>query len=236
MILAGLALSLTPALAAAPEEPALPAVAAEAVSIAQTAFRPIEFVPDGWKLYDKTDGDLDGDGRTDAALVIQRNDPAGVVRNPDGLGHDLYDSNPRILLVTIMDELGQYQLVGRDDAIIPDHDSPTIEDPYETMSIEDGKLNLDIRFFASAGSWIMTNRNFQFRWDGKAMALIGFDMARTHRASGEMRQTSVNYLSGRRQDSLGNIEDSGPEWQWSDLPITRRPKLGDIGNGFDFEG
>jgi hypothetical protein len=208
----------------------------EPVAIRQTSFRPIQFVPAGWKLLDKADGDLNGDGRLDAALIIQRNDPAGIISNRDGLGFDTYDTNPRIVLVTIQDDLGQYQLVGRDDDIIPDHDSPTIDDPYEMMMIEGGKLKLDLRFFANAGSWSMFTHRFQFRWDGKAMVLIGFDMAYVHRASGEMKQTSINYLTGKRQDSIGNISDSAPEWIWTDLPSKARLRLGEIGNGFDFEG
>ncbi|WP_114521804.1 hypothetical protein [Altererythrobacter sp. ZODW24] len=224
------------ALMAAPQEAAVSGDAAEPVVINQTTFRPIGFVPAGWKLYDKVDGDLDGDGRLDSALIIQRNDPAGVISNPDGFGYDSYDSNPRILLVTIQDKLGQYQLVGRSDEIVPDRDSPTIDDPYEAMLIKDGKLHLDLRFFASAGTWSMFSRSFQFRWDGKAMALIGFDMSYVHRGSGEMQQASVNYLTGRRQDSSGNISDDEPNWVWSDLPEGYKPKLGDIGNGFDFEG
>ncbi len=214
----------------------VPEEVAEPVVISQTAFRPIDFVPDGWKLYDKTDGDLDGDGQPDAALIIQRNDPAGVISNPDGLGYDSYDANPRILLVAFQDEPGRYQLIGRSDLIIPDHDSPTIEDPYETMLIKDGKLHLNLQFFASAGSWSMFNRRFQFRWNGKAMALIGFDLSYVHRGSGETRRSSVNYLSGKRQDSTGTIGDGEPDWRWSKLPQGHRPVLGDIGNGFDFEG
>lgn len=220
-------------LAALQQEVATPV---EAVAIRQTSFRPIQFVPAGWKLLDKTDGDLNGDGRLDAALIIQRNDPSGVISNSDGLGFDTYDTNPRVLLVTIQDDLGQYQLVGRDDDIIPDHDRPTIDDPYELMRIDGGKLHLHIRFFANAGSWSMFANIFHFRWSGNAMQLIGFDKNYVHRGSGEMSQASVNYLSCKRKDSAGSIEDDKLDWKWRKLPKCKPPKMGEIGNGFDFEG
>ncbi len=210
---------------------------AQSVPIPETSWRPIGFVPEGWKLYDKVDGDLNADGLDDTVLVIQRNDPAFVISNPGGLGMDSFDRNPRMVLVIFQSEAGQYRLVARNALIIPDHSVPTISDPYEGMAVRDGKFHLHLTFFASAGAWTMFNRLFQFRWNGEEMALIGFDLNEVHRASGRMKQTSVNYLTGRRQDTVGSIEDEGePVWQWSDLPRTHRPTLSDIGDGFEFEG
>ncbi|MGB7407825.1 MAG: hypothetical protein WA908_04915 [Pontixanthobacter sp.] len=206
------------------------------VAIASTAFRPIDFVPVGWKLFDKFDGDLNGDDRIDAAIVIQRNDPQAIIADPDGLGMDRYDANPRILLIALRNHLWQYRIVSRNDRIIPDHDSPTIGDPYEDMRIADGVLHFDLDFFANAGSWETYNRRFQFRWNGAAMALIGFDMTHVHRGSGVLRQTSVNYLTGKRKDADGSIEDDTTEWRWSDISPDHRPVMSEIGNGFRFEG
>ncbi|QUL38102.1 hypothetical protein [Erythrobacter sp. JK5] len=209
---------------------------AEETAIEPAANRAIDFVPFGWKLYDKVEGDLNGDGSADTALVIQKNDPQLMIENPDGLGSERYDANPRMLLVAMKTNDGRYRLVGRNGAIIPDHDSPTIEDPYEGMRIEQGSLHLAIAFFASAGSWSMFNRQFQFRWNGEAMALIGFEANYVHRGSGEMRQASVNYLTGRRKDAAGSIADDQSDWHWSDIAPDNRPTLDSIGNGFEFEG
>ncbi len=202
----------------------------------ETSYRDIDFVPRGWRLFDKAEGDLDGDGRTDSVLIIQENDPAKMRSNPDRLGMDHHDANPRIVLVILQNYPGQYRLVAKGNAIIPDHDQPTISDPYEDMRIKGGSLHLHIAFFANAGSWSMSNRQFQFRWDGKAMALIGFEYAHVRRNTGEMRQTSVNYLTGKRKDAKGNIEDDESNWTWSDVPKGTQPTLSTIGNGFEFEG
>ncbi len=204
--------------------------------IAETALRSIDFVPAGWKLYDKVEGDLNGDGHDDAALVIQRNDADGVVSNPDGLGVDRYNKNPRILLVAISDEHGQLKLAGRNDRIIPDWVIPTIVDPYSSMAIRDGKLHLLIEYFASAGSWTMFNQTFQFRWNGSAMALIGYDYHEVKRNTGGTTTISVNYLTHRRSDATGRIDLDEEDTRWSRIPTTDRPVLADVDNlYFEFE-
>ncbi len=198
--------------------------------IRETAHRSIDFVPTGWKLYDKVEGDLNGDGRDDAALVIQLNDPSGVISNRDGLGVDLYDKNPRMLLVALSDEHGQLRLAGRNLRIIPDWDSPTISDPYGSMAIRDGKLWLYLEFFANAGGWTMFNQTFQFRWNGKSMALIGYDYNEVQRNSGETNSISVNYLTHRRSDKTGRIDRDDEDKSWSIIPAARKPVLRDVDN------
>ncbi len=222
--------------AQATDAPATPSPTQNPFRIGKMAWRDIAFVPPRWKLYDKVTGDLDGNGLTDSVLVVQKNDPAKMMSNPDRLGMDYYDANARTVLVLLQKNAGEYHLVATDSAIIPDHDSPTISDPYEFMSIDKGSLHLHILSFANAGSWSTSSHRFQFRWDGDAMELIGFERSYVHRASGEMRQTSVNYLTKRRKDAQGNIEDDEMEWRWSDLPKATSHALGSIGNGFDFEG
>ncbi|APG62907.1 hypothetical protein LPB140_09020 [Sphingorhabdus lutea] len=205
------------------------------VDVAQTSYRVINFVPKGWKLYDKVDGDLNGDGRNDSALVIQKNDPIGMVQNPDGLGSDEYDANPRILIIVFADEKGGYRRVGMNDVIIPDHDSPTISDPYADMSIANGKLFLRLEFFASAGSWTMFNKEFNLRWDGANMNLIGYDMHMVHRASGAVADVSANFLTGKIIISEGNIENEAEKSKVRQMKKPHKYRLEDIENGFQFE-
>lgn len=196
----------------------------------------LDFVPRGWKLSDKVDGDLNGDGREDFVLIVQRNEPAGEIENPEGLGYDHFDCNPRMLLVILSDaEEGRYRLGGSDATIIPDWIAPTYDDPYSGMSIDKGVVVLELGFWANAGSWLMFTRTFRFRWNGQEMALIGYDANLVHRGSGEMKQTSVNYLSGKRKDAEGTISDETGKWVWSDMPKRPSPILGKIGDGFMFE-
>lgn len=203
--------------------------------IAETAWRDIDFVPAGWKLFDKVEGDLNGDGREDSVLVIQRNDPALIIANPNGYGVENYDSNPRILLIALREADFQLRIVGRDDTIIPDWDNPNIDDPFDSIDIGGGgKVTLWIRYWASMGSWSMSNRQFHFRWDGEGMDLIGYDFIETHRATLDFTQTSINYLTGRRQDVEGNMDSGEDQESWSRIDKAAKPALGSIGNAFDF--
>ena len=196
----------------------------------------LDFVPRGWKLYDKVDGDLNGDGQEDSVLIIHRNEPAGEIENPDDLGYDRFNCNPRMLLVVLSDaQEWNYRLGASDGEIIPDWEAPTYNDPYSSVAIDNGSVVLGLGFWANAGSWMMFNRAFRFRWNGQAMSLIGYDATMTHRASGEMKQVSVNYLTGKRQDAEGLISDSTTNWVWSDMPKRPSPILGKIGDGFMFE-
>ena len=235
-LMAGLLTAQGGATDAAAESVKLPSPTSNPFRIGKTAWRDINFVPRRWKLVDKVVGDLDGDGTMDSVLIVQRNDPEKLMDNPDRLGMDYYDANPRAVIVALQKNAGEYYLSDFSTDIIPDHDQPTISDPYEDMRIENGALHLNVMFFANAGSWTTSSHRFQFRWDGRAMALIGFERSNMHRASGDIRHTSINYLNRRRKDSSGNIEDAGPKWRWSDVPKGSNPTLRSIGNGFEFKG
>lgn len=203
--------------------------------IAETAQRDIDFVPFGWKLYDKIQGDLNGDGLEDSVLVIQRNEPSLVIENPDGLGVESYDANPRTLLFILADPQGPMRLVGRDDTIIPDWDSPNLDNPLDSIDIGGGgKVTLWIRFWSSAGAWQMSNRQFHFRWDGRAMELVGYDYIEVDRSTLDYTETSINYLTGRRKDRTGNMDEETEEERWSNIDKASKPRLGSIGNAFEF--
>lgn len=209
-------------------------LSAQTPEIREYANRDIDFVPAGWTLYDKVEGDLNGDGVADSALVIQAANPANVFENPDGLGAARYDANARILLVVMSDPEGPYRLVGRDDEVIPNRYSAVIDDPYSDLLIEDGKLMLMLNFWASAGSWMTSSHTFRFRWDGTEMEVIGYDFTEVHRGSGELKQVSVNFLTNRKSELLGRIDDDVASEAWSGISPDLQPKFGAIGNGFEF--
>lgn len=202
--------------------------------LAENATRPIDLIPRGWKLYDKVDGDLNGDRLSDSVLVIQVNDPQGIIFNPDGLGYDYVDCNQRALLVVFQQGAGDFHVAASSDAIIPDWSSPTINDPYNGVEIANGALMLALEFWANAGSWETRSQKFRFRWNGEDMALIGYDDQSVHRGSGDVQQTSVNYLTGKRKDAKGSISDDQQNWVWSDVNKGSAPVLDTVGNGFEF--
>ena len=49
-----------------------------------------------------------------------------------------------------------------------------------------------------------------FRWQGQAFLLAGYDRSEVQRNSGETRDISVNYLTGKRKTVKGSIADDKP--------------------------
>lgn len=195
-----------------------------------------DFVPAGWKLETSATGDLNKDGVDDLALLLRQDNPANVLKN-DSLGENPFDTNPRILAAAFASG-GVYKLALQNHTLIPRRESPTLEDPLSEggLSIDHGSLVVKVSFFASAGAWETYNSTFRLRHDGDQFRLIGFDKYWVHRGSGEMEQTSVNYLTGIAEIGKGTIE-SDELTSKKRRPIGRKAllTLEQIGDGLAFE-
>ena len=72
------------------------------------------------------------------------------------------------------------------------------------------------------------------------MEVIGYDGVEFHRASHESREVSINYLTGQRKDvtiparDRAGEQEPEPQESWSKIAPSSQPKLGEIGNGFEF--
>ena len=75
-------------------------------------------VPPGWAATHYASGDLNGDQRADAALIIQQQNPALRLKN-EGLGADVLDTNPRRLLVLVRENEGYRLLVQTQTHFLP---------------------------------------------------------------------------------------------------------------------
>jgi hypothetical protein len=223
------------------------ACAAQALDIPDAAYPPLPrqavsaegFVPPGWRLEAQAKGDLDGDGKADLAFVLHGTDPKNVVANPDGLGVDSLDTNPRILAVAFARAAG-YDLALENHALIPRRTDPVMDDPFDSVAasaleVARGTLRLRLGVFASAGSWSMSTIATTFRWQNGRFELIGYDRTETNRGSGEIEGLSINYLTRRAKRSQGTIESDAEKTRWETLP--RGPLLGldEIGDGLEFD-
>lgn len=196
-----------------------------------------DFAPAGWVVEARAEGDLDGDGKADLAVVLRGTDPRLRVKN-EGLGPNEVDTNPRVIAVAVSHD-GRYRLAASNATLIPRNDIPTREDPFyrEGFGILNKALRVELTLFMSAGGWGSSNIAFIFRLDGDDLRAIGYDRTDIQRNSGETETISVNYLTGRMSRSKGSIEgDPGKEKKsWSRIAAKRGPLIGDIGDGLEFD-
>lgn len=228
----GILLLLSPAaLAQTPgDEPppvSYPAMSRKAATLAG-------FVPKGWRLEAKAEGDLNRDKLADAALVLRMDDPRNRIA-PQWDPQQRFDTNPRMLVVAFARRSGGYALAAADHKLIPRLENQNQDDPFDEVSIRGGTLNVKMHLFMSAGGWQMGGSAYTFRWQDGGFKLIGFDRDSAMRNSGETREISINFLTGRKELKYGNI---GSDKQMTRTTrIARKPliDLTQIGDGLMFD-
>ncbi|MCU4317315.1 hypothetical protein [Acinetobacter bereziniae] len=185
------------------------------------------FVPKGWKILGKAEGDLNGDQQPDLALIIENTDPKNIVH------HDSYDKNSenqrlnlneRKLLVLFKDDQTYHQIASNDS--LPRENSnekkclidPLIVD--HSPIIQNGLLKISLNFGFRCESWEVFNNLYSFRYQNQAFYLIGYDLHYFDRPSGNSRSESTDFLTRKFKQSL-----STPELDLKRSPQISRSKL-----------
>jgi len=193
-------------------------------------------IPSNWRLLDSTIGDLNQDGVSDLVFAIQKTDQNNIQLN-DGLGTDSIDLNPRLFAVYFGTESGilKKRLVSEHFILL--RDSPTMDEPFEGFNISNkGVLDINFRFWYSAGSWSMSNHKYRFRFQNNEFTLIGYDSNEAHRASGETTDYSINFLTKRMKITKGNFSNDDPESvRWKEFQLEQLMTLRSIKKPFELE-
>jgi len=195
------------------------------------------FVPKNWKTIDKALGDLNGDKIPDAAIVIQGTDAKFINKN-DGLGVEEFDTNPRILVILIRNALAnRYELVEQNNTFIIPPDSPTMSEPFQSVKIKNGVLQLDFEIFYSAGSWGTSNASYKFKYKGEEFVLIGVDKKEFMRNSGKMETRSYNFLTNKMSVTTGDEfdEKEKKKVKWKTYRIGKLKTFRTFVKPFDWE-
>lgn len=187
----------------------------------QTSYQ--QFVPKHWKIIQTVQGDLNRDGQKDVVLVIEENNPKNIIIN-DGFANPKLNINPRTLLVLFKTAEG-YQLISKNQQIPSENDAEAacLADPLEDGNVQISKdiLKISLNYWFSCGSWYVTNNTFSFRYQDRALKLIGFDQMIFHRASGEQNNLSINFATQKqkRTTDKNGIEDGQQlmKTQWSKI-------------------
>jgi hypothetical protein len=223
-------LCLTPVLALAQMD--VPAVTYP--KLVQRASSLAGFVPRGWVVEQIKRTDLNGDGRTDAVFVLHGNDPRNILENKVELGAPRLNTNPRMVAV-VFARAGGFDLIAQNHNLIPRYDSPNMDDPFNEISLKNGKFRVEIGFWASAGSWMTSTTSFLFRFQDGCVRLIGYDRHELGRNTGDTTDISVNYLTGKVKKTTGNEGTGASSTRWSTMGTNRKLCLQTMGNGYEFD-
>ena len=163
-----------------------------------------DFVPKHWSAIMKVDGDLNKDGLTDTALILEQENPENISVTEY---NDTLNTNPRALLVLFKQENGTYKLAAKNDKgfIEPPKESSSLLDPLGEgdINIKNNTLRLRFQYFFSAGSWYITNVEYVFRYQNSHFELIGVETNSFHRATGEETIVSFNLSTNKLETTMG---------------------------------
>lgn len=178
-----------------------------------------DFVPEGFRIEASAKGDLNGDKTPDAAILLRGAFEKFRNKN-DGLGTEIYDTNPRVLAILLKNKAsGNYEFFERSNSFVPIPVSPTMSEPFEGMSITRGVLRIDMEQWYSAGTYSAAKATFRFRIVKGEMSLIGADRMDYSRAGGDTEERSYNFLTGLVKITKGNFANDRK-------PVVRTRKIG----------
>jgi hypothetical protein len=196
------------------------------------------FVPAGWGIEVREEGDLNGDRRPDLLLVLRQEDPANVIINdPASPGYHEWDANPRILAVAFALKKGGYELALENVELIPRYDNPCLDDPFGFAEISGGMFRVGLHLWANAGTWYTSSTVLGFRYSGKAFRLSRYECDTYKRNTGESWDLVVDYASRRASLTLGgSSEEEEVEDRTYEKTLPRSPlaPIGELGCGWDY--
>jgi hypothetical protein len=156
------------------------------------AARVEDFAPPGWKIHREAGGDLNGDGRPDAALIL--------------FDKSLDDATPRsienpqpVLVIALATEQGRWRRAGINSKLIVSDDSGFA--PLHLAINKNIVIRRQDELSNISANTLDYAYTYHFRYDsaGDRFLLIGEDNANTHRAAvADGIRVSDNYLTGER--------------------------------------
>lgn len=196
--------------------------AADYPSLRKEASSCDDFVPQNWEIMSKATGDLNNDKAADCVLIMKGKNAKFLNKN-EGLGTEIYDTNPRILLILFKNAAKNlYESAKQSNSFIVAPESPTMSEPFQDASIKNGVLQLSFEQWSSAGSWSMTQTSFKFRFQNGDFVLIGADKTESMRNTGEMETRSYNFLTRKARIEIGNFtSDKKGKVRWKAFKVDK---------------
>ena len=195
--------------------PQLPAAAATVESL----------VPEGWTIEQRHQADFNRDGSLDVLLLLRELAAPG--------------STPRrVLLVALATATPPgYARSAANAQLVPRDASGSLEDPMADgeITVWPGGFDLKLGMMPAAGSYLAATMRYRFRLEGRCFRLIGYDRAETHRGTLEVRDVSVNFLTGEVIRTTGNAQSNATRTRRARLSTNPRRCLPDLPSGWTFD-
>lgn len=138
------------------------------------------FVPSGWKVLKSTQGDLNKDGLSDIAAVIEKIGTSS-------------EASPRILFIAFGDSQGNYtSSVQSDKAILKSDEGGVWGDPFNEISVNRGSLLIN---FYGGSNW-RWDKTYRFRYQNNGWYMIGATLTTSYTGTGESTKEDYNLITG----------------------------------------
>lgn len=150
-----------------------------------------DFIPKGYKLFNKISGDLNKDGYIDCVLIIKATRKDGFVKD---FKDEVVDRNRRGIIVLFNKESG-YEVASKNYTCFSseNEDGGNYFSPELGVIIKDSKLYLHY-YHGRYGYW-----EYCFRYQNSDFMLIGYE-ASHDRGPVVLFKTSINFLTGVEYD------------------------------------
>ena len=150
-----------------------------------------DFIPKGYKLFEKISGDLNKDGLEDCVLIIKATRKDGFVKNSFD---KVVDRNRRGIIILFTEKNG-YKLASKNYNCFSseNEDGGNYFSPELGVIIKDSKLYLHY-YHGRYGYW-----EYCFRYQNSDFMLIGYE-ATYNRGPLVLGKTSINFLTGVEYD------------------------------------
>jgi len=171
-------------------------------------------LPKGYKLFDKIQGDLNGDNLNDYVLITKGTDNENVVLNRFD---EEVDRNRRGILIYLTGNNKTFLTTKNLNCFSSENEDGGVYFPPElAIDIENGKLYVHYGH-GRYGYW-----KYTFRYQNSDFALIGYDSSENYGPITN-RETSINFLTKKKltkENVNQNTEKSGDEIfedTWEDI-------------------
>lgn len=154
-------------------------------TVPQEGQAPDAFVPQGWRIEDTTQGDLNKDDSLDVVLQL-------VEAGPDKNAKGEVQAHARALLV-LLEQGGKLHRVGASNSLLY---CTTCAGTQSAVKIDKGILLIEQLSGPQAS--LRTLRRFRYELKDKRVLFIGQDDTWTERGTGKSRSVSLNRLTGQR--------------------------------------